>query len=72
MRWLERLGAGMEDIFRIPPGFDGNRKLLEYLGLIVDHRTHTDQENSFGPPALKQPDEITLKMVNYLKNGKKK
>ncbi len=69
MSWFGRLGAGIEDIFRIPPGFDGDMELLKLLRLTRSSRMPISKEPPTEQRVVKPPDEKTLQMIDFLKNG---
>lgn len=60
--WAERLRG-----FRlISPGFDGNRELSKFLGLIPPNGIIASEKKETVPaPVI---DEVTLKIIGYLKH----
>lgn len=60
--WVERL----REFRLINPGFDGDRELGKFLGLIPPNGIVASEKKETVPVLV--IDEVTLKMVSYLKH----
>ena len=70
MGWRERAEKIIN--FRlIEYPLDGHNELRKFLGLPTPGGINTVRQKPPETVALRPPDEITLKMVDYLKNGRR-
>lgn len=67
MGWRERF-MGILDFRLIEPGFDGRKKLHEYLGLNNPVEGEPVDQASANQVGLEPMDEKTLKMIRFLKH----
>ncbi len=69
---VEGLDDEAEENRLFPPSFDGYRELLRLLGLDTTGRWPIVRGDPIEPQVSKPPDAATLRMIDFLMNGKRK